>query len=382
MALNDIQQLHKLLEDSKQILLVFGLEKNEDDIASALALKLFLEKQNKQVDVVAENFTVPKNLKFLPKIADIRGELAHLQKLTIKVDVSRAKIETLSYDIKDNWLSIHLSPKQGTITKNDLRTAQSNFKYDLIIAVGARDLESLGNIFFSNTDLFYKTPVVNIDRHASNEHYGQINLVDITATSVAEIIYKTMFQLGEAFIDEKIATCVLAGIISQTHGFKVAQVTPSTLNLASRLMNMGADREEIIRNLYRTQSISSLKLWGRALSNLQTALDLGLVWTSITRDDFTRSGADEEDLKNIISELISNTPEARIILLFNEITGQNNNIRVTITADKPHNALELLLPYRALGNKKTATAILEGKTLAMAEEEILKLVKEKVRKTI
>lgn len=382
MALNDIQQLHKILEDSKQILLVFGLEKNEDDIASTLALKLFLEKQNKQVDIVAENFTVPKNLKFLPKIADIRGELAHLQKLTIKVDISRAKIETLSYDIKDNWLSIHLSPKQGTITKNDLRTAQSNFKYDLIIAIGARDLESLGNIFFSNTDLFYKTPVVNIDRHASNEHYGQINLVDITATSVAEIVYKIMFQLGEAFIDENIATCVLTGIISQTHGFKVAQVTPGTLNLASRLMNMGAGREEIIRNLYRTQSISSLKLWGRALSNLQTSLDLGLVWTSITRDDFTRSGADEEDLKNIISELISNTPEARIILLFNEITGQNNNIRVTITADKPHNALELLLPYRGLGNKKTATVILEGKTLAMAEEEILKLVKEKVIKTI
>ena len=50
-------------------------------------------------------------------------------------------------------------------SKNELRTAQSGLKYDLIITVNAQDLESLGNVFFNNTDLFYKVPIINFDSH-------------------------------------------------------------------------------------------------------------------------------------------------------------------------------------------------------------------------
>lgn len=374
MAWNEIQQLHKILEDSRQILLVFGKENNEDTIASTLALKIFLEKQSKHVDVVSENFVLPKKLKFLPEINTVKPELTHLQKLTIKVDVSKAKIETLSYDIKDDILSIHLNPKQGTITKNDLRTAQSNFKYDLIVVCGAKDLESLGEIFYNNTDLFYRTPIINIDQHTDNEHFGQINIIDVTSASIAEIIYKNLEQLGAEMIDQKIANLLLTGIISQTHGFKATQVTPHTLNLAGKLMGLGADREKIIQNLYRTHTIATLKLWGRALSNLQTDKKLGLVWTTITRDDFVRSSAVEEDLKNIVSELISDSPEAKIILLLNE-TYDRPAVRATLAVEKSYHALEILSPYPALGNKKTASVVLENNTLTEAEEKILTAIK-------
>ena len=128
MALSDFQQLTKILENSKYILLVFNSPQNGDALASGLALKRHLSKEQKQADIACSGFALPKNLKFLGGSDSVQSELTHLQKFIIKVDVSKAPIDTLSYDVKDDWLSIYLTPKHGAITRNELRTAQTTFK--------------------------------------------------------------------------------------------------------------------------------------------------------------------------------------------------------------------------------------------------------------
>ncbi|OGH83651.1 MAG: hypothetical protein A2261_02400, partial [Candidatus Magasanikbacteria bacterium RIFOXYA2_FULL_44_8] len=313
--LNDIEQIQKVLSDKKFVLIALPPNADGDSLGSALALKIALEKQRKQVDIVCGDFVVPKNLKFLPQIESVKKTLTNLQKFIIKVDVSKNKIESLSYDIKDDWLSIYLTPKNGVVTKNDLRTAQTTFKYDVIITIGVGELDNLGEIFYNNTDLFYRVPVVNVDHRATNEHFGQINLVELTATSLSEIIHQIIQNIGPELLDGQIATALLTGMIIKTKSFKTTNVSPATLNLASQLINSGGDREKIIQQLYRTKSISTLKLWGAALTHLQYDARLGLVWTSITRDDFVRSGAGESDLDGIIDELLANSPEAKMILV-------------------------------------------------------------------
>ncbi|MBU0546513.1 hypothetical protein KKA13_04670 [Patescibacteria group bacterium] len=382
MTLTDIQQLHKLIEDSENILLIFGSERKDDCVASALALKIFLEKQNKQALLCSHNFVPANHLRFLPSIHEIRANSGNLRKTTIKVDVTGVKLESVSYEIKENWLSIFLTPKDGAINKENIQTMQSGSKFDLIITVGINDLESLGVLFFQNIDLFYKTPIVNFDNHAGNEHFGQINIVEINASSNAEVIFRTLEQLSAAHIDENIAICLLTGIISQTNSFRTPNVAPSTLNIASRLMNLGADREKIIHNLYRTKSISSLKLWGKALNNLQHDRKLGIAWTTLTRDDFIRADAKEEDLRGIAVELISNAPEARTVLLLHEFSDAKHlgKIRGILTTDKDQNAFELIASYNPEGNKKIASFILEEKTLNEATEEIVEEIKKQIVK--
>ncbi|KKU27288.1 MAG: Phosphoesterase RecJ domain protein [Candidatus Magasanikbacteria bacterium GW2011_GWA2_46_17] len=382
MTLTAIQQLRQLIEAGKYILVAFNPAPSIDAIGGALAWKLFLEKQNKQVDVVADGFQISKSASFLPGVQSIKSEITHLQKFMIKVDVSRTKIDTLSYDVKDNVLSIYLTPKQGTIGKNDLRTAQSAFKYDLIITVGAHDLESLGPIFFNNTDLFYRLPVINFDHHSGNERFGQINLVEITAAATCEIIARTMEQLGETYITEQIATSLLAGMISQTKSFKTSTVTPHTLALAGRLMNLGADRDKIVQQLYRTKTLTVLKLWGEALSHLQSDPHFGIVWTTLTHEDFARTGAKENDLHGLIDELIASAPEAKIILLLHEHTGHNQGlIHGVLITEKQYDAMELLQPFHPEGSRRNASIKIENKTLREAENEILAQIKKIIQST-
>jgi nanoRNase/pAp phosphatase (c-di-AMP/oligoRNAs hydrolase) len=327
--------------------------------------------------LAAEGFTTPKQFHFLPGAADIKNELGHLQKFIIKVDVSKVKLETISYDIKDSWLSIYLTPEQGLITKNELRTAQSSFKFDLIITLNTPDLESLGGIFLNNTDLFYRTPVINIDYHGNNERYGQINAVDLTATSTSEIVYQLLRQIDEAAISKEIATALLTGMIATTKSFKTANVTPQALNVASSLIKLGGERETIIQNLYRTRSLATLKLWGQALTHLKSDPALGVVSTMITREEFIHSGAEAGDLKGVVDDLISNSPEAKIVVLLYQLPGEAESDKVfgLISSERHHDALMLGRELHASGDKKQATFTLENKTLKEAEEHVLATLK-------
>jgi phosphoesterase RecJ-like protein len=375
MPLNEIQQLQQLLDKSRHILLVLNSNQNIDSICGAIAWKKFLEKHNKQIDIIADNFVLPKNLKFMVRDQEIQSQISHLQKFILKVDVTNVKIDSLSYDIKDNWLSIYLTPKQGVLTKNELRTAQSGLKYDLIITINAQDLESLGKVFLSNTDLFYKVPIINFDTHPGNEHFGQVNFVEMTATSVCEIIFKNMEKIYASHIDANIATALLTGMVSQTQSFKTTNVTPHTLNTASQLMNLGADREKIVKHLFRTKSISSLKIWGEALTHMESDPSIGLVWTTITREDFARAGATEEELKELIDELINNSPEAKLVLLLYENIKGGNTVHCFLHADKQHDAKMLLQAYQPEGNKKTASFAVNNKTLKEIQLEVVEKIK-------
>ncbi len=375
--LNEIQQIKQEIENCKHVLIVFNNHENTDAIASALALVSFLEKNNKSADIACPNFLPTKNLFFLTGLKNIKSKLEHLQKLIIKVDVSHAKIESLSYDIKDNWLSIYLTPKNGLLTKDEIRTAQSNYKYDLIITLGTSELETLGPIFLNNTDLFYRSNIINIDYHATNERYGQINYLDLNATSISELVYRLSKQLWETYLEENNATALLTGMIAATHSFKTTNVTPLTLQAASELINHGANREKIIQNLYRTRSLSTLKLWGAALSKLKIETTKHFAWTTITKEDFINCGANEEDLRDIISELISNSPEIDLTLLLyeKENSAGQQTINGIFHSKKGHDTRLILKPHNPSGTIEQSKIILENITLSDAEKTITEEIK-------
>jgi nanoRNase/pAp phosphatase (c-di-AMP/oligoRNAs hydrolase) len=375
---NELNQLNKLIENSQRPLIVFDVNLKHDAIASALALKSYLQKKGKKAEIVSSGYTALPELGYLKSIDTIKPELSNLHKFTIKVDIANVKIDTLSYDISDDWLSIHITPRHGIIGKNNLRTLQTGFKYDLIFILGATELNSLGNTFFNNTDLFYRTPLINIDINPANEHFATLNIVDLTACSISEVIYKIMNDLG-LDTDAENATALLTGMIARTRSFKTPSVTPATLNLAGKLMGLGADREIIIKNLYRTKTISTLKLWGRALYNLQTDQSIGLVSTIITRDDFSRSGATAQELPDLVSELIANSPDAKFILIIYEDEKNNGITHFSLTVDKKFDAKQLTKLFKPEGDKKTVKFAISNKSIKEAESAVIDEIKNRYK---
>jgi nanoRNase/pAp phosphatase (c-di-AMP/oligoRNAs hydrolase) len=376
MALPTERQFIETVKRSGHALVTFRRDWTVDAVSSALAAARAIRKLGKPVDVVSDGFEPTRQIRFLPGVSEIRPDFSNLEKLVITLDLSKTKLDELSYDMDGDKLRIFVTPKGGRFAQDDLSAASSEFRYDLIITVDTPDYRSLGRLFDSNAELFYKRPTLNVDHDPGNEMFGNINAVDITASSTAEILHGLFKKADEHFLDEETATLLLTGMISKTRSFKSPAVTPRTLDVASELIAAGAKREEIVQNLYRTRTVPVLKLWGRALARLKHDPVTKTAWTLLVRQDFIHAGAGEESLPDIIDELIVNAPEAEVtaILYEQEDTkerGKVGGICALVSTERHADAMKLVSPLKPEGHRRLARVCFPGGTLPEAEKAVI-----------
>ena len=223
MAPSENQQILELIKRHKSILVIFKEDWTGDSLASSLAIYKALKELDKQVDIICHGFDSAKNFSFL-KLPEIKNSIVDVQKFIVSIDTSKTKVGGFYYDEMDNKLNFYISPKSGQFTENDVSAGIDNYGYDLIIVIDSSDLISLGESYSEHNNFFYSTPKINIDHSNKNEYFGDINIVDLTSASTAEIVYDLIKSLDNNLIDDDIATYLLTGIISSTKNFKTANV--------------------------------------------------------------------------------------------------------------------------------------------------------------
>lgn len=375
--LNQEQQIFEQINKASDILITFEKIWSGDSVASALAVFLFLKKMGKKVEIAAEKLDSDKLYSFLPGYSEIKNEIDNLRKFIITLDIANTKVRQIKYTREENKLNFIVSPKDGFFSHSDITSSASGFKYDLIITVDSPDLESLGKIYDNDTEFFYQTPIINIDRGSTNENFGQINLVELTAVSTSEIIFSLIESFGKNLMDEDIATCLLAGMIAETKSFKTNNITPRALLSASKLMSFGARREEIVNHFYRSKSIGTLKLWGRVLAKLSSNQDNQLVWSTLSLSDFSKTDLSEKNLTDAIEELIVNIPQAKIIAIIYE--NENSGTDILLYTIKNIDSLKLIKEFNPSGNKNLCRAII-NLPVAEAEKIIIDAIQNKLDK--
>jgi phosphoesterase RecJ-like protein len=329
----------------------------------------------KEIDLVCSSPILPI-LSFLPKYDKITPKLDARRNFIISLDTSKAKVASFSYDFSKDGkrLNIYITPKEGAYEPKDVASENFSFGYDLICILDNPDLENLGLIYERNTDLFYNTPIINIDHNPSNEHYGEVNLVDITASSCCEILYSLIESLGSDFINDNVATCLLAGIISSTSSFQNPNTTPKSLTCAAQLVALGADQQKIVQNLYKSKTLSSLKLWGRALARIKIEPEAKLVWTLIGSQDFEKAQAKNCDLSSLIEELSSRIPEASLSLVLSE--EKKGEVLGLLKANRNVDLVRLANHFNTLPESDLIRIAFKNKGLTEVEKEVIGKIKE------
>jgi bifunctional oligoribonuclease and PAP phosphatase NrnA len=376
MALNKNQQIIELIEKSHHILLTTAITNTGDGLSSALAFKALLDKIGKPTDIVVTESQKEK-LSFLPGADKIKSKLGSLKKLVINLDISKNKVGEFNYDISDDKLKIFVTPENGTFSENDIKIESSDYKYDLIITFGSPDLESLGSLYESHTDFFFNTTIINIDNDASNDHYGQVNLVELNFSSVAEIIFDLIESINPEHLTDQTATHLLTGLIIKTNSFRASHISPKALITASHLLKLGADRDFIINNLNRNKNLPTLNLWGRVLARLKTDSHYKFAWSMLSQTDFQKSGAGPENLDGVVSELIVNSPTIENTLILYE--SAEGNIKGILYTSPNFNSLDLARPFNPEGHKNKAEFSLESTRLMEIEAEVIDKIRNRIK---
>jgi phosphoesterase RecJ-like protein len=126
-------------------------------------------------------------------------------------------------------------------------------------------------------------------------------LVDIHAVATAEIIAGLLSEL-DLPLPLPVASALLTGLITDTIGFRTANMTPKALRLAAEMMEIGANLPDIYHQTLVGRSFEAIRFWGAGLSKVQR--NGRMVWTSLSLEDRAAAkypGRDDADLVNVLS---------------------------------------------------------------------------------
>ncbi|MCS7172685.1 MAG: bifunctional oligoribonuclease/PAP phosphatase NrnA [Armatimonadetes bacterium] len=290
------KRIARALESARRVLLVAHERPDADALGSALALALALERLGKEV-VVGSQDGVPQLYRFLP-----------------------------------TWERVTVIPPQD--------------RFDVSVGIECSDLARAGSFA---APLGAARVVVNLDHHLDNSGYGDLVWVEPEASAVAELVAELIREL-QVPLEGPIATCLMAGLLTDTGSFRYASVRPESFLLAAELVRGGARPHEIYERVYESRSPASMRLLGWSLVRMRLALGGGLVWTVVDEAMLQEAGASWEDTENIVSHL-RGMAGVRVAVLFRVDAGE---VRVSLRSRGGVRVNELAARFGGGGHAQAA----------------------------
>jgi len=148
---------------------------------------------------------------------------------------------------------------------------------------------------------------VLIDHHLEPEAFADFNYSDIKAAATAELIYQLIIALGDRnLIDQEIAECLYAGIMTDTGGFKHNNTTKNVHLITAELIDLKADNAKVAKLIYDNNSLDRLKFTGYALSEkLRVLPELHTAYFAISAEELKRFNSKTGDTEGLVNYALS-----------------------------------------------------------------------------
>lgn len=251
MDLTPKQQTSEAIRQADSIVILTGQHPSVDQTVAVLALAMILRKFGKQATPVITD-TLPQAVSAVDA-SMIEKSLGGARDFVLKLDVTKAEVDTLRYEMVDGKLNVIITPLKGSFAPSDVTFdyGQAQAQFDLAIVLGVPARSRIDRIYEQNASLFSRIPVINLDYHRSNESYGAVNLIDSNASSLCEILVALSESLQGGIIDADIATPLLMGLVASTDRFTANHTTSKSLTVAAQMMAAGAKQQTVVKALYR-----------------------------------------------------------------------------------------------------------------------------------
>jgi len=174
------------------------------------------------------------------------------------------------------------------------RAARELARADVIIVVDIADLERLGHL--GEHVAAAAVPVCCIDHHLSR---GTLppgpRLMDHAAAATGELVFD-LATVCRWTISATAARALYVALLTDTGGFRFSNTTARALRVASALLELGVDPEQIYEQVYASAPEGRVRLLAEALDTLVVEPECGLAWITVPPGALERHGASADDL--------------------------------------------------------------------------------------
>jgi len=144
--------------------------------------------------------------------------------------------------------------------------------------------------------------VIVFDHHKTNAGFGSIVVLDPSASSTAELVFRVVERMGGDLPDSA-AACLYAGVVADTGRFQYEMTTPETLRVAAALRRHPFDHARMGQALFEDNSVGYLRAAALALERVTHVPEASLLWTYLTQADLANAGAAIAETDDLIDVL-------------------------------------------------------------------------------
>jgi phosphoesterase RecJ-like protein len=215
--------------------------------------------------------------------------------------------------------------------------------------------------------------VINIDHHPGNSEYGQINWFNASAAACGEMVFDLIGALGVP-LSREIATHIYLAILTDTGSFHYSNISPRTFDICRAALEAGVDPVLVARNVYDSNNMGRLKLFGAVLSAMQIDSTGHIAIVYLDHEMAREAGGTYEDTEGLIN-LPLTVKEIQAVVFFKQI--ENEEYRVSMRSKGDIDIGGVAKEFGGGGHKNAA-----GCTVTGAIDALQKVFLEKIEQAI
>ena len=199
--------------------------------------------------------------------------------------------------------------------------------------------------------------LVNIDHHASNTRYGDLNWISEKEPSSGELIYH-LLQAAKWPITPPIADCLFTAVSTDTGSFQYPNTRPGTYHVAAHLVERGADLARVCHEVYQSYPLSRMRLLQHVFNKFKLTHDNRIAYFWLKKADFARTGAGPDDSEGLIDHIRAIEPVV-VACVFEEMGPGLTRVSFRSKSDQV-NVNEIAAQFGGGGHRAAAGARIAG----------------------
>ena len=256
--------------------------------------------------------------------------------------------------------------------KGLLKTPTGKREFDCVIAVDSASYDRIGDVA---SHIEARKVLINIDHHASNTRYGDINWVAPNEPSSGELIYR-LLKGARWSIKREIADCLFTAISTDTGSFQYPTTRPSTYEIAGDLVDKGANLAVICDEVYQSYPLSRVKLLKHVYNHFKLTNENEIAYFWLRPKDYQRTGATRDDTEGLIDHIRDIDPVI-VACLFEEL--ETEVVRISLRSKSPLvNVGNIAAQFQGGGHKAAAGATINGKPMTI-QRRVVKAIREALK---
>jgi phosphoesterase RecJ-like protein len=244
--------------------------------------------------------------------------------------------------------------------------------FDAVIAVDCASFERLGKAGKCITE---RKVFINIDHHASNTRYGDINWIVPQSPSSGELILR-LLQQARWPITPPIANALFAAISTDTGSFQYPSTRPATFHAAADLVRRGADLGFICREIYHSYPLQRVRLLRHVYNRFRLTDQDRIAWFWLRPQDYARTGASPEDSEGLIDHVRA-IQSVVVAVVFEQLEPELTRVSLRSKSDQV-DVNAIAARFGGGGHPAAAGARIAGRPLTV-QRQVLAAIKQALR---